>query len=54
MSRFHQVIAWSFGTAVALYGLVTAFGFLTFGTCLLLHRVVLFLLLLVVVVLLFD
>jgi hypothetical protein len=32
MSRFHQVIAWSFGTAVALYGLVTAFGFLTFGT----------------------
>ena len=32
MSRFHQVIAWSFGTAVGLYGLVTAFGFLTFGT----------------------
>lgn len=31
MSRFHQVIAWSFGTAVALYGLITAFGFLTFG-----------------------
>jgi Transmembrane amino acid transporter protein len=33
MSRFHQVIAWSFGTSIALYGLITAFGFLTFGTC---------------------
>lgn len=33
MPRFHQVIAWSFGTAVALYGLITAFGFLTFGAC---------------------
>lgn len=32
MGRFHQVIAWSFGTSVALYGLITAFGFLTFGT----------------------
>jgi amino acid permease len=32
MSRFHQVIAWSFGTSIALYGLITAFGFLTFGT----------------------
>ena len=32
MSRFHQVIAWSFGTAITLYGLITAFGFLTFGT----------------------
>jgi amino acid permease len=31
MARFHQVIAWSFGTAIALYGLITAFGFLTFG-----------------------
>ena len=31
MARFHQVIAWSFGASVALYGLVTAFGFLTFG-----------------------
>ena len=31
MSRFHQVIAWSFGTSVGLYGLITAFGFLTFG-----------------------
>jgi amino acid permease len=31
MSRFHQVIAWSFGTAITLYGLITAFGFLTFG-----------------------
>jgi amino acid permease len=35
MSRFHQVIAWSFGTSVTLYGLITAFGFLTFGTLLL-------------------
>ena len=31
MSRFHQVIAWSFGTAVTIYGFITAFGFLTFG-----------------------
>ena len=31
MARFHQVIAWSFGTSVALYGLITSFGFLTFG-----------------------
>lgn len=31
MSRFHQVVAWSFGGAVTLYCLVTAFGFLTFG-----------------------
>ena len=31
MSRFHQVIAWSFGTAITLYGLITAFGYLTFG-----------------------
>ena len=32
MHRFHQVIAWSFGTSISLYGLITAFGFLTFGT----------------------
>ena len=32
MQRFHQVIAWSFGVSVALYGLITTFGFLTFGT----------------------
>jgi amino acid permease len=31
MSRFHQVIGWSFGVSIALYGLITAFGFLTFG-----------------------
>lgn len=31
MSRFHQVIAWSFGSAVAIFGIMTAFGFLTFG-----------------------
>jgi amino acid permease len=31
MSRFHQVIAWSFGTAVLIYSAMTAFGFLTFG-----------------------
>jgi len=31
MARFHQVIGWSFGASVALYGLATAFGFLTFG-----------------------
>lgn len=31
MGRFHQVIGWSFGTAVLLYALITAFGFLTFG-----------------------
>lgn len=32
MNRFNQVIAWSFGTSVALYCLVSAFGFLTFGS----------------------
>eukprot|EP00525_Craspedostauros_australis_P012584 CAMPEP_0198119158 /NCGR_PEP_ID=MMETSP1442-20131203/24457_1 /TAXON_ID= /ORGANISM="Craspedostauros australis, Strain CCMP3328" /LENGTH=170 /DNA_ID=CAMNT_0043777569 /DNA_START=8 /DNA_END=520 /DNA_ORIENTATION=+ len=32
MSRFHQVIAWSFGTSISLYGIITALGFLTFGT----------------------
>ena len=31
MKRFHQVIGWSFGVSVALYGIVTGFGFLTFG-----------------------
>jgi amino acid permease len=31
LPRFYQVIAWSFGTAIGLYGLITAFGFLTFG-----------------------
>jgi amino acid permease len=31
MQRFHQVIGWSFGVSVALYGLITAAGFLTFG-----------------------
>lgn len=31
MGRFNQVIAWSFSTAVLLYGLITGFGFLTFG-----------------------
>ncbi|GKY91352.1 hypothetical protein MPSEU_000107400 [Mayamaea pseudoterrestris] len=31
MPRFNQVIGWSFGTSVLIYGLITAFGFLTFG-----------------------
>jgi amino acid permease len=31
MSRFHQVIGWSFATSIALYGAITGFGFLTFG-----------------------
>lgn len=31
MSRFTQVIAWSFGTSVVLYSVITALGFLTFG-----------------------
>lgn len=31
MGRFTQVIAWSFGTSVALYSIITALGFLTFG-----------------------
>jgi len=31
MSRFHQVIAWSFGAAVLIYAAMTALGFLTFG-----------------------
>jgi amino acid permease len=31
MGRFNQVIAWSFGTSIALYSLITALGFLTFG-----------------------
>jgi sodium-coupled neutral amino acid transporter 11 len=31
MKRFNQVIAWSFGTAIALYSTITAFGFLTWG-----------------------
>jgi amino acid permease len=31
MARFHQVIAWSFGASIALYAIITAFGFLTFG-----------------------
>mmetsp|Transcript_128 Transcript_128/g.251 ORF Transcript_128/g.251 Transcript_128/m.251 type:complete len:301 (+) Transcript_128:1-903(+) len=31
MGRFSQVIAWSFGTSIALYSTITALGFLTFG-----------------------
>jgi len=31
MGRFNQVIGWSFGTCVLLYGLITGFGYLTFG-----------------------
>jgi len=31
MGRFTQVIAWSFGTSIALYSIITALGFLTFG-----------------------
>lgn len=31
MSRFHQVIGWSFASSIVIYGLITAFGFLTFG-----------------------
>jgi amino acid permease len=31
MGRFTQVIAWSFGSSVALYSIITALGFLTFG-----------------------
>jgi len=31
IGRFNQVIAWSFGTSVALYAIISAFGFLTFG-----------------------
>lgn len=31
MSRFHQVIGWSFGISIALYAAITSFGFLTFG-----------------------
>jgi amino acid permease len=31
MPRFNQVIAWSFGASVLIYGLITSFGFLTFG-----------------------
>ena len=31
MGRFSQVIAWSFGSSVALYSIITAMGFLTFG-----------------------
>ena len=31
MSRFHQVIAWSFGASVLLYAGISALGFLTFG-----------------------
>jgi amino acid permease len=32
MSRFNQVIAWSFGTSIGLYAIITALGFLTFGS----------------------
>lgn len=32
MGRFTQVIAWSFGSSVALYSIITALGFLTFGS----------------------
>jgi amino acid permease len=31
MARFNQVIAWSFGASIALYSVITALGFLTFG-----------------------
>lgn len=31
MSRFYQVIAWSFGAAVLIYAAMTSLGFLTFG-----------------------
>jgi amino acid permease len=31
MGRFNQVIAWSFGASIALYSMITALGFLTFG-----------------------
>lgn len=31
MSRFHQVIGWSFGVSVLLYAGISALGFLTFG-----------------------
>ena len=31
MSRFHQVIGWSFGASVVLYAGMAALGFLTFG-----------------------
>jgi amino acid permease len=31
MTRFHKVIGWSFATSIALYALITSFGFLTFG-----------------------
>lgn len=31
LGRFNQVIAWSFGAAIALYSTIAAFGFLTFG-----------------------
>ena len=32
MSRLHQVIGWSFGASIALYAIISAWGFLTFGT----------------------
>mmetsp|Transcript_4676 Transcript_4676/g.8921 ORF Transcript_4676/g.8921 Transcript_4676/m.8921 type:complete len:468 (+) Transcript_4676:108-1511(+) len=31
MARFHQVIGWSFAMSIAIYGAITAFGFLSFG-----------------------
>jgi len=31
MGRFSQVIGWSFGSSIALYCIITALGFLTFG-----------------------
>ncbi|KAL3925882.1 MAG: hypothetical protein SGILL_000094 [Bacillariaceae sp.] len=31
MGRFSQVIAWSFGSSIGLYSIITAMGFLTFG-----------------------
>lgn len=31
MGRFTQVIGWSFGSSIALYCIITALGFLTFG-----------------------
>ena len=31
LPRFYQVIGWSFGAAVLIYGIITGLGFLTFG-----------------------
>lgn len=32
MTRFNQVIGWSFGTSIFLYSIISALGFLTFGS----------------------